>query len=127
MAGEQILIVDDNPTNMKLASFLLVKRGYEVKCAEGAERALEVLKTFHPALILMDMQMPLIDGFELTRRLKSDPATRDITIVAVTAYAMKGDEERVRAAGCDGYLAKPIDVMKLPEVVATYLVRVGKP
>jgi CheY-like chemotaxis protein len=121
MAGESILVVDDNPTNLKLVSFLLVKRGYQVRSASGAQEALEALKEFHPALILMDMQMPGIDGFELTRRLKADPATRDITIIALTAYAMKGDEERVRAAGCDGYMSKPIDTRALPEAVASWL------
>ena len=121
MAGEPILIVDDNPTNLKLVSYLLVKRGYEVKCANGAEQAMEALRTFRPALILMDMQMPGIDGFELTRRLKADPQTREITIVAVTSYAMKGDEQRVRDAGCDGYLLKPIDTRTLPQVVAGFV------
>jgi CheY-like chemotaxis protein len=121
MAGEPILIVDDNPTNLKLVSFLLVKRGYQVRSAVGAQEALEALKDFRPVLILMDMQMPGIDGFELTRRLKADPATRDIGIIALTAYAMKGDEERVREAGCDGYLAKPIDTRALPEAVAAWI------
>jgi two-component system cell cycle response regulator DivK len=121
MAGEPILIVDDNPTNMKLISFLLGKRGYEVKCAGGGAEALELLKSFRPSLILMDMQMPGIDGFELTRRLKADPATKGITVVAVTAYAMKGDEERVREVGCDGYLMKPIDTRTLPSVIERYL------
>jgi two-component system cell cycle response regulator DivK len=119
--SQPILIVDDNPTNMKLISFLLQKRGYEVKCAGGAREALELLGSFRPALILMDMQMPEISGFDLTRRLKADPATKDIPIVAVTAYGMKGDEERVREAGCDGYLVKPIDTRTLPEVVQSYL------
>jgi CheY-like chemotaxis protein len=121
MAGEPILIVDDNPTNLKLVSFLLVKRGYQVRSAIGAQEALEALKDFHPVLILMDMQMPGMDGFELTRRLKADPATRDITIIALTAYAMKGDEQRVREAGCDGYLAKPIDTRALPQAVESWI------
>ena len=125
MAAEPILIVDDNPTNMKLVSFLLTKKGYQVVCAGGGEEALKVLETFKPALILMDMQMPGIDGFELTRRLKANPATREIVILAVTAYAMKGDEERVRAAGCDGYLVKPIDTRTLPQVVASHLGKAG--
>jgi len=121
MAGEPILIVDDNPLNMKLLSFLLAKRGYDVRCAATGEEALELLQKFRPTLILMDMQMPGIDGFELTRRLKADPATRGIVVIAVTAYAMKGDEQRVREAGCDGYLAKPIDTRLLPQVVASYI------
>lgn len=126
MAGEPILIVDDNPINMKLVTYLLVKRGYQVRGAGGAAEATEVLKEFRPALILMDMQMPGIDGFELTRRLKADPATSAIPIVAVTAYAMKGDEERVRGAGCEGYLMKPIDTRTLPDTIASYLSRAPK-
>jgi len=82
---------------------------------------LNVLKEFYPRLILMDVQLPGIDGLELTRRLKSDPATRDITILGLTAYAMKGDKERIIAAGCDGYVPKPIDTRTLPELVAGYL------
>ena len=121
MAGELILVVDDNPLNMKLLSFLLTKRGYEVRCAPDGKEALALLQEFRPALILMDMQMPGIDGFELTRRLKADPQTRGIVVIAVTAYAMKGDEQRVREAGCDGYLAKPIDTRSLPQVVASHL------
>jgi two-component system cell cycle response regulator DivK len=121
MAGEPILIVDDDPTNLKLVSFLLAKRGFQVRSAAGAQEALEVLETFHPALILMDMQMPGIDGFELTRRLKADPGKRDITIIALTAYAMKGDEERVREAGCDGYLPKPIHARTLLQAVASWI------
>lgn len=119
--GAPILIVDDNPVNMKLISFLLTKRGFDVHCADGAEAALAELRAFKPALILMDMQMPGMTGFELTQRLKSDPQTSGICIVAVTAYAMKGDEERVRAAGCDGYLVKPIDTHTLPQVVGSFV------
>jgi CheY-like chemotaxis protein len=119
--GDAVLIVDDNPGNMTLASFVLEKRGYEVKTAPSAAAALEVLKTFTPRLILMDLQMPGMDGFELTRRLKADPATKPIVIIAVTAYAMKGDEQRALEAGCDGYLTKPIDVRTLPEVIAGHL------
>lgn len=124
MAGERILIVDDNPGNMKLVSFLLDKRGYDVRTAAGADDAIELLQHFQPKLILMDLQMPGVDGFELTRRLKADPSKRDILIVAVTAYAMKGDEQKALAAGCDGYVTKPIDTRLLPGVVAAHLARV---
>jgi two-component system cell cycle response regulator DivK len=110
MASESILIVDDNPIYTKLVSFLLTNRAYQVRSAEGAEEALRVLQTLHPALILVDMHMPDIEGFELIRRLKADPATRGSTIVAVPDFAMKGDEERFLAAGCHGYIPKPIDV-----------------
>jgi len=121
MSGEPILIVDDNSTNMKLVRILLASEGYDVRTAADAEEALNVLKEFYPRLILMDVQLPGIDGLELTRRLKSDPATRDITILGLTAYAMKGDKERIIAAGCDGYVPKPIDTRTLPELVAGYL------
>lgn len=121
MAGEPILIVDDNPTNMKLVRVLLASEGYEVRAAADAEEALNVLQEFQPRMILMDIQLPGIDGLELTRRLKSNPATRDIKIVGLTAYAMKGDKERILDAGCDGYIQKPIDTRTLPELVARYL------
>ena len=121
MSGEPILIVDDNATNMKLVRILLASEGYDVRTAADAEEALNVLKEFYPRLILMDVQLPGIDGLELTRRLKSDPATQDIMILGLTAYAMKGDKERIIAAGCDGYVPKPIDTRTLPELVAGYL------
>jgi len=121
MSGEPILIVDDNATNMKLVRILLASEGYDVRTAADAEEALNVLKEFYPRLILMDVQLPGIDGLELTRRLKSDPATQDIMILGLTAYAMKGDKERILAAGCDGYIPKPIDTRTLPELVAGYL------
>ena len=121
MSGEPILIVDDNATNMKLVRILLASEGYDVRTAADAEEALNVLKEFYPRLILMDVQLPGIDGLELTRRLKSDPATRDITILGLTAYAMKGDKERIIAAGCDGYVPKPIDTRTLAQLVRKYL------
>jgi CheY-like chemotaxis protein len=123
MPGELILIVDDNPGNMKLVSYLLEKRGYDVRAATGADEALQLLETCQPRLILMDLQMPGVDGFELTRRLKADPKTRDIVIVAVTAYAMKGDEQRALEAGCDGYVTKPIDTRTLPALIAAHLAK----
>jgi two-component system, cell cycle response regulator DivK len=121
MAGEPILIVDDNVTNLKLASFVLSSGGYEVRTAADAEEALAMLRTFRPRLILMDIHLPGMDGLELTRLIKADPSTRDVVIVAVTAFAMMGDEERARAAGCDGYITKPIDTRGLPAQVASYL------
>jgi CheY-like chemotaxis protein len=121
MAGESILVVDDNPVNLKLVRVLLVREGYNVRGALDAEEALELLKDFNPDLILMDIQLPGIDGLELTRRLKADPATQRITIVALTAYAMKGDHQKVLEAGCDGYIPKPIDTRTLPQLIANYL------
>jgi CheY-like chemotaxis protein len=121
MAHESILIVDDNPVNMKLVRVLLTGEGYEVGIAVDANEALAALKSSQPDLILMDIQLPGIDGLELTRRLKADPTTRHIKIVGLTAYAMKGDEERILAAGCDGYIPKPIDTRTLPTLIAGYL------
>jgi CheY-like chemotaxis protein len=116
-----ILIVDDNPMNLKLARVTLATAGYRVRTAADADEALAVMSEARPRLILMDLQLPGMDGLELTRRLKSDPATQGIRIVAVTAYAMKGDEARAREAGCDGYISKPIDTRTLPDSVASFL------
>ena len=119
--GPRILIVDDNPTNMKLVAYLVRANGYDVATASDAESALVAIKEHKPRLILMDVQLPGIDGLELTRRLKADAETRDILIVAVTAYAMKGDQERALAAGCDDYVTKPIDTRALPGTIARLL------
>jgi len=116
-----ILIVDDNPTNTKLLAFLLQSKGYDVRTAADADEALTSIAERRPQLILMDIQLPGMDGLTLTRQLKSDPATKDIAIIAATAYAMKGDEARALAAGCDGYLSKPIDTRQLPSDIARFL------
>jgi two-component system cell cycle response regulator DivK len=126
MAGEPVLVVDDNSQNLKLVRVLLRTEGYDVRTAVDAEEALGELESFTPRLILMDLQLPGMDGLELTRRLKADPARRNIAIIAVTAYAMKGDEEKARAAGCDGYVAKPIDIETLPRMVREHLDRQRK-
>ena len=126
MAGEPILIVDDNPTNLKLARVVLAAEGYEVRVAVDAEEALAMLEGFHPRLILMDLQLPGMDGLTLTRLLKEDPATSGVAILALTAYAMKGDEEKARQAGCDGYITKPIDTRTLPGVIAGVLAGQGR-
>ena len=123
MADESILIVDDNLTNLKLTRLLLEQERYNVRTATDAEAALEILKTFQPRLILMDIQLPGIDGLELTRRLKSNSATQQITILALTAYAMKKDERKVAEAGCDGFIAKPIDTRSLGRILAEHLRR----
>jgi len=123
MAREPILVVDDNPLNLKLTRVLLAGEGYDVRTATDSQEALAVLKTFRPRLILMDIQLPGMDGLELTRRLKADSSNRDILVLALTAYAMKGDEQKARNAGCDGYIAKPIDTRSLPSVVKDYLQR----
>jgi len=123
MEHETILIVDDNPVNMKLIRVLLAGEGYHVRTASDATEALGVLSEFRPGLILMDIQLPGIDGLELTRRLKAEPSTRDIPILGLTAYAMKGDEERILAAGCDGYIPKPINTRTLPNFIKGCLQR----
>jgi len=121
MHSEPVLIVDDNPVNLKLVRLLLSYEGFEVRTAQDANEALAVLADFTPRLILMDIQLPGMDGLELTRLLKARSETRDIVIVAITAYAMKGDDLKALAAGCDGYLTKPIDTRTLPSVLAGYL------
>ena len=124
MTSEPILIVDDNAQNLKLAKVILVAEGYDVRTAIDAEDALTILELFTPRLILMDLQLPRMDGLELTRQIKNDPARRGMIIIALTAYAMKGDDEKAFAAGCDGYMSKPIDTDALPRMVAEHLARV---
>ena len=119
--GERVLIVDDNPTNLKLVAYLVKANGYDVDTAVDAESAVAAIGANRPRVILMDLQLPGVDGLELTRRLKADPATRDIKIIAVTAYAMKGDQEKAREAGCDDYVTKPIDTRALPELIARHV------
>jgi two-component system, cell cycle response regulator DivK len=121
MTPPRILIVDDNAMNVDLVSFLLAADGMQVESAADAAQASARIAAQHPDLILMDIQMPGVDGLELTRRLKADAATREIPIVALTAYAMKGDEERMLAAGCDGYIAKPVEVASFTRRVRSFL------
>ena len=118
---DTILIVDDNPVNLKLIRVLLKGEGYDVRTATDAYDALEVLRTFTPRLILMDIQLPGIDGLTLTRQLKANPLHQHISVVALTAYAMKGDEEKALEAGCAGYITKPIDTRALCGVITRFL------
>lgn len=104
----KVLVVEDNPANMTLAVFLLESVGHTVLSVTDAEAGLTLARQEQPDLILMDIQLPGIDGLEATALLKADDATRAIPVIALTALAMKGDEERIRAAGCDGYIAKPM-------------------
>jgi CheY-like chemotaxis protein len=124
---DHILIVDDNPQNLKLTRVILVSEGYEVETATDAEEALQAVERSKPALILMDLQLPGMDGLELTRRLKSDPRYRDVIVIALTAYAMKGDDEKAFRAGCDGYVSKPIDTQALPKTIAARLAGRARP
>jgi two-component system, cell cycle response regulator DivK len=121
LAAEPILVVDDNVVNQKLVRVLLTLEGYDVRTASDAEEALLVLESFAPRLILMDLQLPGMDGLTLTRRLKAADSTKDVVIVAITANAMKGDEELAASAGCDGYITKPIDTRTLLATIARYL------
>ena len=117
----KILAVDDNSTNLKLISDLLEFAGYEILQAGDAEQAQVILGETLPELILMDISLPGMDGLTLTRMLKADERTCNIRIVALTASAMNGDEQKAYDAGCDGYLTKPIDTRKLPGQIATWL------
>lgn len=121
MTPGRILVIDDNPMNVELVRFVLEAAGLGCEVVSDASRAFEHVVASRPDLILMDIQMPGTDGLELTRQIKADPATRDILVVAFTAYAMKGDEAKMRAAGCDGYLSKPIDVASFADRVRAYL------
>ncbi len=119
MTALRVLVVDDHALNLELATFVLAEDGIEVDTAHSAAAALASIARRRPDLVLMDVQMPDMDGLALTRRLKEDPATADIVVVALTAHAMKGDEQRMRGAGCDGYIAKPIDVADFAARVRT--------
>jgi two-component system cell cycle response regulator DivK len=117
----RILVVDDNLMNVELVCFMLEAADFTVATSRDAQAALGTIPAFGPDLILMDIQMPGMDGLELTRLLKSEPKTAHIPIMAFTAYAMKGDETRMRAAGCDGYVSKPIDVRTFMQKVRALL------
>jgi len=117
-----ILIVEDNPTNMTLAVHVLESAGYTVLTATDAEAGLTLARSRHPQLILMDIQLPGMDGLAATAQLKRDVSTRSIPVIALTALAMKGDEERIRAAGCDGYIGKP---MRYKDLLATVAAQLG--
>ena len=116
-----ILVVDDNATNLKLVSDLLEFEGYHILKAIDAEQARDVIRRSPPALILMDIALPGMDGLTLTRMIKADEKTRHIVIVALTAFAMKGDDQKALAAGCDGYITKPIDTRVIGSQVAEFL------
>ena len=116
-----ILIVEDDPKSLVLTRDLLQVSGYSTIEATDGEQGVELAKSKKPDLILMDIQMPKMDGLEATRILKADATTSNIPVLALTSYAMKGDEERILQAGCDGYLAKPFNIQELLKTVAEYL------
>lgn len=122
MSQPKILIVDDNPINVELALFALEADGLSaVTAVNDANDAMKAIEHDPPALILMDIQLPGTNGLAFTQKIKSDPALSGIVVVAFTAYAMKGDESRMRAAGCDGYIPKPIDVRTFAQTVRAFL------
>ena len=121
----RILIVEDNPANMKLATLLLGNAGHTWLCAVDAETGLTLARSEHPDLILMDIQLPGMDGFAATALLKRDPATASIPIIALTAMAMKADREKSRVAGCDAYIAKPLRYRELYAAINALLPAAG--
>jgi two-component system, cell cycle response regulator len=123
----RILVVDDNPTNLKLACEVLECEGYEILQAVDAEKAQEIITSQLPDLILMDIGLPGMDGLTFTKILKANDRTKHIPIVALTAFAMKGDSQKAFDAGCDGYISKPIDIRRFPEQVAEILRLSDKP
>jgi len=121
MANETILIVEDNLLNRKLVEAILKPLGYRLLTAVDGEEGIEVATRERPDLILMDLQMPKVSGYDATEVLKSQPETAHITIVALTAHAMEDERERALAAGCDGYITKPVDTRVFPGQVREYL------
>jgi CheY-like chemotaxis protein len=117
----RVLVVDDTPTNLKLAVQVLIADGFEVLQAPDAEQAQKILLDIVPDLILMDIALPGMDGLTLTRMLKADVRFRDVPVIALTAFAMMGDDRKASAAGCDGYITKPINTREFSRQVRSYL------
>ena len=118
---KKVLIVEDNDLNMKLFNDLLVAHGYGTLQTKDGVEALALARQHRPDLILMDIQLPLLDGYEATRRIKADPALKSIPIIVVTSYALSGDEDKARRAGCDAYVAKPFSPRELLAKIKAYL------
>ena len=123
MPGESVLIVEDNAKNLKLVRDVLQFHGYSTLEAESGEAGIELARAQQPALILMDVQLPGMDGRAAVRVLKADTSTRHIPVIALTAFAMKGDQESLLAEGFDGYLSKPVNIKELPKVVGSHVRR----
>ena len=121
MAGEFLLVVDDTVANVVLLRAVLAARGYQVESAANADEARQVIARRRPDLILMDLQLPGVDGLTLTRELRAQPGGDDLLIIAVTSYAMAADRDKALRAGCDDYVSKPIDTRRLPELLARHL------
>ncbi|SRR5258708_2831739 len=120
-APKRILIVEDNELNMRLLNDVLEAHGYDIRQSAEGKPVLALTRQFRPHLILMDIQLPDISGLDACRELKADPETRDIPVVAVTAFAMAGDESKARAAGCEGYITKPIRLSEFLETVEQFM------
>lgn len=118
--AKKILIVEDNELNMKLFHDLLHTQGYETIETSNGFEAVDLARTHSPDLVLMDIQLPEVSGLDVTKWLKEDPELRDIPVIAVTAFAMKGDEDRIRQGGCEAYISKPISVSKFLETIHSY-------
>ena len=121
MKSKTILVVEDNELNMKLVRSLLMIGNYEILEAPDAETGMHLMKKHQPDLVLMDVQLPGINGLRATRIIKKDPAIKDIPVVALTSYAMQGDEEKAAEAGCTGYITKPIDTKAFLEIINQYI------
>ena len=121
VANRRILVVEDHEDNRRILRDLLSSRGYDLVEAEDGEQALAMAEDWRPALILMDVQIPLLDGYEVTRRLKANPVLRAIPVVVVTSYALSGDESKARAAGCNAYVSKPYSARKLLAKIQEYV------
>jgi CheY-like chemotaxis protein len=120
-----VLLVEDNEVNWEMLSRRLVRRGYEVQLATDGQAAVEMAKRVRPDLVLMDMSLPVMDGWEATRRIKADPDVRHIPVIALTAHAMASDREAALAAGCDDYDTKPIEFDRLSEKMTAALAKAG--
>ena len=121
MSDKNVMVVEDNEKNRKLMRVILKSKGYNVIEATTGEEAISTLKKQKPDIILMDIQLPGIDGITLAKQIKADTNTNDIPIIAVTAFAMKGDEQKILSSGCNGYISKPIDTHELINIMEQYL------
>ena len=121
MTDNNVMVVEDNEKNRKLMRVVLKAKGYNVIEATTGEEALNLLKNQKPNIILMDIQLPGIDGLTLIKQIKADSVTKEIPIIAVTAYAMKGDEQKILDTGCEAYMSKPINTQELPIIIEKYI------